>query len=617
MKKTMMTAWIAAASLTLTAGIVDETKSQPVLAGTAQIAPFGEVTQKVTSLGTLIGNPIVPTLLLSSGQQQLVDKYGRLRADAPITWFAYIQTPAWEIAATNLDQVAIEDMFETVLVYPIVDGPATMVLNHPGATRDADGTVHLLPGEKNPNDTYVKYTADNRYCAIAASPAMAAHALADFAVLQDRRKGEQDSPLVRVEVVERGMSAIATLFKGMANERQKAAAETGTNSVDLVQKMTAIQAARQKKMQEVLEAVASCTMTLDLDAKGLAMDVQLAPKPGKKPPFASDFVLPAGVLDQAPATAPFFFFGGDRLLCQAMDEASFQADKASVYELLPTFVAELVKEEGFAKYATFLKEVEGLVTQLVKDVPFPAAADWTGGWLAFDEAVHPYFEQVEYAAQAEAERKLVDRFLEGLAAAVEKQWPGKGLLVKTKKGMVFDWNALVDLCGDEAGVKPDDKEAKELANAKKTIKKILGAGKTACTTVRKGNMIRTRCAATGIKPVQQNVSGAGEARVAAALPETATKRPAAVFYLEVYSLVRESILPILAKSVSKKEAKQYKAMMTAMTPAEKNSALAYACWTDSNGSVRTLLRITANELKNFGSAFNAFTASSLLGAEND
>ena len=167
MKKTMMTVWAAAASLALAAGIVEETKSQPVLAGTAQIAPLGEVTQKVASLGTLIGNPIVPTLLLTSGQQQLVDRYGRLRADAPVTWFAYVQTPAWEIAATNLDQVAIEDMFDHVLVYPSADGPANLLLKHPGATKDADGTIHLLPSKDNPNDTYVKYAADNRCCAFA------------------------------------------------------------------------------------------------------------------------------------------------------------------------------------------------------------------------------------------------------------------------------------------------------------------------------------------------------------------------------------------------------------------------------------------------------------------
>ena len=71
--KKMIAVGVIVASVIASAGIVEETKSQPVLAGTAQIAPFGDVTQKVTSLGTLIGNPIVPTLLLTSGQQQLVE----------------------------------------------------------------------------------------------------------------------------------------------------------------------------------------------------------------------------------------------------------------------------------------------------------------------------------------------------------------------------------------------------------------------------------------------------------------------------------------------------------------------------------------------------------------
>ena len=616
MKKTMIAVWAAATSLVLAAGIVEETKSQPVLAGSAQIAPFGDVTKKVTTLGTMISNPIVPTLLLTGGQQQLVEEYGRFRADGPITWLAYIQSPAWEVAATNLDQVSVEDLFEMVLVYPSVDGPATMAMNHPGATREADGTVHLLPGKKNPSDTYVKYTTDNRYCAFASSPSIAARALEDFSAMQAKREKEKDPPLVRVEVLQRGVDAIATLAEALASEQQKALSKSGTSDVDLANKVASIQASRQNKAQDMLRAVASCSVTLDLDANGLTMEAKLAPRPGKKAPFASDFALPAGVLDKVPATAPLFLFGGDRILCQATDEAAFQKDKDAVCELLSASVAELVKNNDYVKYAGFLKEAEGLVTQLIKDMPFPGPADWTGGWFAFDEAVHPYYEQVECAARAETERMVADRFLKGLADAVEKQWPGKGLLAKKGDSTKFDWNALIDLCGAEAGVKPGDKEEKEIANAKKTLAAILGAGNTVSTTVREGNIIRTRCGSSGVQPAQVT-KGTGEARVAAALPETVEKRPAAVFYLEVYSLVRDAVLPIMAKTAKKQDAKQYKAIVAAMTPAEKNSALAYACWTDPNGSARAILRITANELKNFGSAFNAFTAASLLGADNE
>ena len=616
MKKTMMAVWAAAASLVLAAGIVEDTKSKPVLVASAQIAPFGDVAKKVTALGTMISNPIVPTLLLTGGQQQLVEKYGRFRADGPITWLAYIQSPAWEVAATNLDQVSVEDLFETVLVYPSVDGPATMTMNHPGATREADDMVHLLPGKANPNDTYVKYTADNRYCAFASSPAIAARALEDFKALRSQRKDEKDSPLVRFEIVERGMDALSTFYDSISAEQQKLLAESGTNSVDLMQKVVGFQGTRRKQAQELLRSVATCVMTFNLDENGLSMDTQILPKPGKKMPFASNFVLPKGVLDNAPASAPVFLFGGDRLLCQSMDEASFKSDKSAMCELLSELVAELVKEEECSKYAAFLKEVERLTTQLVKEVPFPAETDWTGAWLGFDGATHPYFEQVKCAAQVEATYQMADRFSTGLAAAVEKQWPGKGLLTKTGDSVVLDWQTIIDLYGVEVGVKPGDKEAKELANAKKTLANILGAGKLSSTTVRNGNLLRTRYAANGVKPVP-DAPCTGEARIAAALPETVVKRPAMVFYLELYALVRDAVLPIMAKTANKKDAKQYQAIVTAMTPAEKNSALAYAAWIDQNGAARGLLRITANELKNFGSAFNAFTAASLLGADNE
>ena len=55
-----------------------------------------------------------------------------------------------------------------------------------------------------------------------------------------------------------------------------------------------------------------------------------------------------------------------------------------------------------------------------------------------------------------------------------------------------------------------------------------------------------------------------------------------------------------------------------MPPAEANSALAGACWVESSGAFRSLLRVTAGEMKNLGAAFNAFTAASMASAvDND
>ena len=611
MKKTMMTVWAVAASLALAAGIVEETKSRPVLAGTAQIAPLGEVTQKVASLGTLIGNPIVPTLLLTSGQQQLVEKFGRLRADAPITWFAYIQTPAWEVAATNLDQVSIEDMFGHVLVYPSSDGPATMLLNHPGATKGADGTIHLLPGEKNPDDTYVKYTADKRYCAIASSPALAAKALADFTALSGRWKDEKEAPLLRVEIVERGVTALATLYSAMIVEQQKLLAQTGTN--DVAGLAASLQGPNQRKVQTMLESIASCTFALDIDKSGLTLNAFVSPRPGRKTPFASTFTLPKGALDRVPAAAPIFYFSGDRFGAQCTDEATFRADMAAMGELLSQ---AMENADAAPQYKPLLKNVGLAFSQMLKTFPYPDATDWTGLWLAFDTGSHPYFEGIRQAVKTAETHACSERFNESLIAAVETQWPGKGLLVKDAGNMVFDVAALVDLCGSEAGVKPGDKEAKALANAKNKIEKILGGSKLVNATSYEGDLTRTRVSALGLKPPTAT-QPTGEARVAAALPETAAKRLVAVFNLELYSLVRNAVLPIMVKVAKKKDAKQYKAIMAALPPPEANSAISGASWADANGSLRSLLRITAGEIKNLGAAFNAFTAASLAGADND
>ena len=614
MKKTMMTVWVAAAALALTAGIVEETKSQPVLAGTAQLAPFGEVTQKVASLGTMIGNPIVPTLLLTSGQQQLVDRYGRLRADAPVTWFAYLQTPAWEIAATNLDQVAIEDMFGYVLVYPSADGPATMLLNHPGATKDDDGTIHILPGKKNPDDLYVKYTADKRYCAFASSPTMAAKALADFATLSASRKAEKESPLLRLEIVERGVTALSTLYSAVMKEQPKILAQADTNDVAGI--VASLQGPNQRKAQELLASIASCSLALDIDKSGLTLGTFLTPRPGRKTPFASDFALPKGALDRVPANAPLFYFSGDRFGAQCSDEATFRADMAAMGDGVAALLYKAAEDDDNAKYKSLLMDIGLAFSQMLKTFPFPDATDWTGLWLAFDEKARPCFEGVRQAVKTAETRECSRRFNESLAAAVEKQWPGKGLLVKGADGLTFDIAALVDLCAVDSGVKPGDKEAKELANAKKKIVRILGGAKLVSANRYERDMTWTRVSALGVKPAG-GASPTGEAHVAAALPETAAKRPVAVFNLELYSLVRNAILPIMTKMSKKKDAKQYKAIRAAMPPPEVNSAIAGASWTDSNGSLRSLLRITTGELKNFGAAFNAFTAASLVGANND
>ena len=627
MKRTMIVVCIAVASLALAVGAEEGTKPQTlssviakgakpvsVLVATAQLAPFGEVTRKVRSLGRLIGSRDMTELLILQNQQQLVDTYGPLRTDAPVTWLAYLQVQPLAYYVKNLGKISVEDMYEYVLVYPMAEGPASLLTKHAGATKDADGTVHIPQGDENPTDVYVKYTADNRYCAFASSPAMAAKALKDFETLSARRKTEKKSQLVRVEIVERGVAALSAICSDLMEEQRKTLAEAGTNDVSWL--WASLHGQNQKKVKTLLETISSVTFTLDMDASGLVLDVLVRPKPGRKTPYASDFVLPAGTLDNVPAAAPVFYFIGDRFSAQCSDEATFRADMAAMGDGMEALISQMAEKTDDTKYRLFLKDVGTAFSQMFKTFPFPDATDWTGLWLSLDNAGHPYFEGMRQAAKTAETRECSERFNESVIAAVEKQWPGKGLLVKGPDGVIADFAALVDLCGAEAGVKPGDREAKELANAKKKISRVFGSCKLVSATSYDGNTTRTHVSAFGQKPPAAT-QPTGEARMAAILPEIEAKRPVAVFGLELYSLVRNGVLPVMAKVSKKKQAKWYSAIMAAMPPPKPNSAIACASWTDANGSVRSLLRITTGELKNFGSAFKAFTAATLVGADND
>ena len=95
MKKTVLTAVAILVSAAAQAGIVEQTKSKPELAGTLEVASLAEWTSKVSMLGQTISNPIVPMLALSSGQQAVEKAYGKLRADSPVWMGCYVYMPAF------------------------------------------------------------------------------------------------------------------------------------------------------------------------------------------------------------------------------------------------------------------------------------------------------------------------------------------------------------------------------------------------------------------------------------------------------------------------------------------------------------------------------------------
>ena len=213
---------------TLTASLVSAESarpkvSEPELAGLVSIAPYADVSAKVTSFGLLIGNPVVPALLLASLQQSAVVTYGRFRTDVPLYLVSYAVAPGKN---------------DEVVVFPSVDRVARMALAHPGSERVGKDVLHLIPSEESPYDRYAVF--EGVFTAFASSEALARRALAD-----SKPSAGENLPLVRAALRGPGVRSVC-----------QASQRAGVTNV-----------------ANVVKGFSRLDLTLDLDDEGLALTV--------------------------------------------------------------------------------------------------------------------------------------------------------------------------------------------------------------------------------------------------------------------------------------------------------------------------------------------------------
>lgn len=592
--------------------------SAPELVATAEIASFGDVTKKVNALGALINNPIVPMLVVSAGQQQLTQTYGAFRSGAPLYLYVYLKPDVLEAALkkNDLSKIDAGKLADAVIVYPSVDGPAKMEQKHPGCMKEADGTLHLLSKKGRPAPFWVKFTEDGRHCAFARSAELARRGIADFAQSAAARKASAaESKLVRIDLTERGLARLLAVKDRLMEQEANAVPADKTDAARLARRVAELQKLQKARQDALLRGLAGVTLLADLNDLGLSFDLRVAAKPGAKRLPAAGFRLPAGAFEALPAGAACFGASNMSLQGGYFAEEEFRAEIAVAAQLLREDVLpEIRKDEGAKKYLPLIEEGVAAMDEFLRAVPYPAAGDWSAAALAFDAGRHPYVvsagELAKYDESQRVSRRLVDR----LAGAFAKQWPGKTMLARAADDTVtVDWGAVVDVAAAESGVA--ETNAKEVAQAKKTLADVLGGTQTVCTTVARGTKATSVVAAPGFK-VPAAKSDA-EAMLAAALPEAAKDRPAGLFYCAPYAFVRDVALPVALKFMDKNEAVQVQALLAGLPTAEPNSALAGAGWAGADGSFRLLVRLTANEIRNYGAAFNAYTAASMASETDD
>ena len=534
--------WMCA-GLALTAaraGIVEETHSKPVLAVSVEVAPFADVRQRLTALGALVNNPIVPMALVPAIQSAIEEETGELRPDAAIRFCTYVYQPAWRIAVTSEVAYAVGDLMKKEVVY--ADPP------------------------KDP------------------------------------------CPLVRAEFTAVGLAALDDFLaqSAEADKRERKAMGDAISGFDLILRL--LDEGDDPSADVALRDYARACLSVDLDGRGLSLDFVLDPGADAKRSPAAGFRLPAGVLDGLPDNAPLVLAVNDMLLSMCGDEKAWRASCASSARFWEGLVRHVLKKPDARKYAPVLEGVSAATAAYLREAPFSAPADWTACALAFGPRREPYIVQDGVAAAARRGDALDARFLDAVAAAVEKQWPGRGLARASAGRLTVDYAAVLDVAAAEAQVKGADRE---LARAKRRLGAILGSTTGELALVPQAGTAHSFIfgPAGFHRPVSQNPTG--EARLAAALPEAVSDRPSCAGLLSCYALARDYVLPMAVDFAPKGEQALYRAMAQALPKAGPGSAIAAAYWARSNGSHRFLLRVTADELRNYGAVYNAVSAARL------
>ena len=561
------------------------------LVGSVEFASFSDYQKKIVDLGTTINNPILSMMAVPVIQSNLTEAFGNFRSDSPMKLLCYADVAAVRKMLTTDSDDDVDDAIGGALVYPCAEGVAKFIENHPEAKKKADGVIELEDGN------VVLFAADDRTCAFATDAATAKRALAATAT-----SAAGPLPLCRIDITEAGLGLLADFQQKMAAEQAALAQKGGTNVVDqLAASCAKFQVAQIRRQNAVLRKFSMMTFSMDLDETGFVAKGSITAKPGVSVSPAAGFKLPAHALDGVPAGAPFFLALNPLLSSNVQSEEEYRAMIGDANAILDVFFA-CVRQMS-PENAQVVVGVQAATADMLKAVPCPAPTDWSVGAVAFGPQQEPYMLGFGESAKASQGAELAARFYAAVAEAVAKKWPG----VVGAKGtsLSVNWANLIDVAASASRATKDKQE--NAKKAKDMVVKILG-GKVSevSTALPSPTSYRTYAGVKGFTPPAAAPSG--ERRFAAVLPEVAANRPGGLFYLSLYSLVRDNLLPIVLKATPQKERTEVQSFLDVLPPAGANGAIAGAVWYEKNGSCSFLMRVTKDEIRNYGAAANAVMA---------
>ena len=556
------------------------------LLGSLEVSSFSDFQQKVVDFGTTIKNPAVSLMAVPAVQNALTEKFGRFRPDDPMKLLCYADVPAVRKALAGLGGDGIGDAVYPVFLYPCAEGPEKFLENHPEAQKKADGTIELEDGN------VLLYSADGRTCAFSTNARFAKRALANASFSRAAAR-----PLIRLDVTEAGLGLFADMHQKLLEMQDTALQAKGKPCHALLASFLKLQRKMGQLQNAKLRSFAHVTLSVDLDETGFVVKGGAKTKPGAPFSLTAGFRLPAGALDAAPAGAPLIFAGS--YWGYFANESQYKDFLGDLNEMLNAVSA--CSRDCPPPCAA---AVAGLCTagsDLLNTDLTPAPTDWFMGALAFGPKQEPYLVGHATLARANRSYEASSRFCAAVAAAIEKSWPG--ILRAQGASLTVNWFRLVDVIAEATEASPKDRQEAEkvkaaIAGVVGGPESVFGSELTSPTTM------RSYAWAKGFTPP----AAAGGSRVAAALPEIVAERPTTVFYLSLYSLVRDNVLPLAVRVFPKQKSKnEIQSLLNGMPPPGANSAIAFAEWDDRDGA-RFVIRVTKDEIRNIAAAVNAVMA---------
>ena len=416
---------------------------------------------------------------------------------------------------------------------------------------------------------------------------------------------KEPCPLVRAEVTSTGLAAFDDYISqsNEADRRERKSADDETSLFDAWLRLD--DENRDPAMEVDLRAYARAVVSLDLDPRlGLSFDCVMEPRGGARAPGAGTR-LPAGVLDGLPDNAPAVLAFNERVVGMCRDEKEWKASCESSARIVEGLARYALRQPGARKYEPVLNGLAGAWATYVRKMPFPAPADWGVCALALGPRREPYYVYDGVSSVARQLDAADVRFLDAVAAAVEKQWPGCGLVRASAGRLKIDYAAALDVAAAESQVVGAERE---LEQAKRRLGAILGGTKGEIAVLPMAGTAHSAIIGPAGFRRPVSLSPQGEARLTVLLPETVSDRPSCAGWLSLYALARDFALPVAVGFAPKKDRFLYRAVLEALPPAGTASAVAGAYWFRPDGSHRFLLRVTADELKNYGAVYNVVSA---------